>query len=58
MRSWAIYPAGCLIRMEVQRIRNASNELTLARAAMMKAHIEFGEFLGRGVGSQDLDNIK
>jgi len=39
----------------VQRIQNASRDLNQARAAMMKAHIQLSEFLGRGIGPSDLE---
>jgi len=40
----------------VQRIQNASRDLSQARAAMMKAHIQLNEFLGRGIGPSDLES--
>jgi len=48
-------PSGTPYPDGVQRIKNVSRELSAARAAMMKAHIEFNNFLGRGIGPKDLD---
>jgi hypothetical protein len=38
----------------VQRIRNASHELTAARNEMMEAHHRLNEFLERGTVPEDL----
>ena len=40
----------------VQRIQNASRDLSQARAAMMKAHIRLNEFFGRAIGPADLES--
>jgi len=38
----------------VQRIKNASNELTIARKEMMTAHKRLSEFIERGIIPDDL----
>ena len=37
-----------------QRIENASNELSIARKEMMRAHNRLNDYLGRGIVPEDL----
>jgi hypothetical protein len=50
MRSRAEY----LTPTEHQRINNASREVSLARAEMMRAHNRLDDFMTRGIVPEDL----
>ncbi len=50
-------PSGIPHADGVQRIRNASHELTAARNEMMEAHHRLNEFLERGTVPEDLKRI-
>jgi len=48
------FPSGLPHPDGVQRIKNASNELTVARKEMMTAHKRLTEFLDSGIVPEDL----
>ena len=48
------FPSGLPHPDGVQRIKNASSELALARKEMMIAHKRFNEYVHRGIVSADL----
>ena len=48
------FPSGLPHPDGVQRIKNASNELALARKEMMTAHKRFNDYVYRGIVSEDL----
>jgi hypothetical protein len=48
------FPSGLSNPNGVQRIKNASNGLTVARKEMMTAHRRLNEFIKRGIVPEDL----
>jgi hypothetical protein len=48
------YPSGLPQPDGVQRIKSASNELTVARKEMMKAHKRLNDFIEDGIVPEDL----
>ncbi len=42
----------------IQRIKNASNELSITRREMMRAHARLNDFLNRGLVPEDLHRRK
>ena len=48
------YPSGLPGPDGVQRIKNASNALTIARKQMLTAHNRLDDYLGRGIVPDDL----
>ena len=49
------FPGGGLTQPDgVQRIKNASNALTIARKEMATAHNRLNDYLGRGIVPEDL----
>ncbi len=48
------FPSGLPPLAGVQRIKNASNELSIARKEMRKAYNRLNDYLGRGIVPEDL----
>jgi hypothetical protein len=48
------FPSGLPYPDGVQRIKNASNKLNLARKAMATAHNRLNDYLSRGIVPEDL----
>jgi hypothetical protein len=48
------FPSGLPPLAGVQRIENASNELSIARKEMRKAHDRLNDYLGRGIVPEDV----
>ena len=48
------FPHGLRHPDGAQRIENASNELSIARKEMMRAHNRLNDYLGRGIVPEDL----
>ena len=52
------FPSGLPHPDGVQRIKNASNELALARKEMMTAHKRLSDFVDRGIVPEDLKRLE
>jgi hypothetical protein len=48
------FPSGLPHPDGAQQIKNASNELSIARKQMMRAHNRLNDYLGRGIVPEDL----
>jgi hypothetical protein len=48
------FPSGLQPPDGAQKIKNASNELTVARKELMRSHNRLNDYLGRGIVPEDL----